>query len=52
MKEKEKFSPPNVWYKYLHAAKRAIQYLKATPRQGIFFPIDVELQIKGFAKPY
>jgi hypothetical protein len=33
---------------HLHVAHRVLQYLKGTPRQGLFFPSTNPLQIKAF----
>ncbi|KAL5564171.1 hypothetical protein UlMin_027335 [Ulmus minor] len=33
---------------HMHAAKRVLQYLKGSPGQGIFYPVNSEIQIKCF----
>ncbi|XP_065622423.1 uncharacterized mitochondrial protein AtMg00810-like [Quercus suber] len=33
---------------HMKAAIRILQYIKGTPGQGVFFPIDLDLQLKAF----
>lgn len=33
---------------HMKAATKVVQYIKGTPRQGVFFPIQSDLQLKAF----